>query len=103
MAVQPFLCSDSSDTAATQLAQGEKTYCHCRHDNTKIKHIVDASIIATREAVGVRYQMMALQFSTNGGGAFQRYGRCGWGVDSATTHYNRYKENAYMSLSSSFL
>ena len=48
VAVQPFLCSDSSDTAATQQAQGEKTYCLGRHDNTKTKHIADASIIATR-------------------------------------------------------
>ena len=38
----------------------------------------------SREAGGVRYQMMALQFSTNGGGAFQRHGWCGWGVYSAT-------------------
>ena len=49
VAVQHFLCSDSSDTAATQLAQGEKkTYCHGRHDNTNTKHIADTSIIATR-------------------------------------------------------
>ena len=44
------------------------------------------------QAGGVRYQMMALQFSTNGGGAFQRHGWCGWGVYSATTQYKRYKK-----------